>query len=316
MFRRIVGVAAACLLTTTGLNAQTAAISPDNAEFVTEQAVLSAPGVGHIAWSPDGETLAAATSGGVLLFNARRWDAPPDLLGQASPTIDLAYSPDGEILAAVTGSTIRLWDVPNEREIGSLTGSAPIAFSTDGRRLAYTNGSSLVLFDLETQAITGIADSHTDRITDIAFSPAGSMVSTTSLDNTLRYWDDVTGEAFGFQRSRRRPLLTNAISPNGALILSGARGGVLRLLNVAVTTESTFTIRPREDITSVEFNPVTGVVLFASGNRAGIWDTSLGDVVAIYSAGDAPLLQAAFNPRGDIIATASLDGVIRLWWVG
>jgi WD40 repeat protein len=317
MLRSLARLAFVCLagMTTTLVSAQSAPISPQNAFQVAQQVSLTAPGVQHIAWSPDGDTLAAATSQGVLLFSARDWAALPRLLGgQASPVIDVAYSPAGDLLATVSGSTIRLWDVGDETEVTTLTGSAPIAFNADGSTLGYTNGTALVLYDVAEEAVMGVGQRHTDRIIDIAFSPAGGMVSTTSLDMTLRYWDDLTAEQLGFQRSRRRPLLANTISSNGAVIASGARGGLLRLLNVAMTTESTLTVRPRADVVSVDFSNASGMVLYAVENQLGLWDTGAERPVTGFVHGETQVVQAAFNPAGTIFASAGLDGLIRLWW--
>lgn len=97
-----------------------------------------------LAFSPEGETLAMATSGGsVVLWNVATGTRESTLKGHSSKIGAVAFSPDGRTLA--TGSednTFRLWNLRTRRELLALdsAGIAPgpprsLAFSPDGSRL-------------------------------------------------------------------------------------------------------------------------------------------------------------------------------------
>jgi WD40 repeat protein len=110
-------------------------------------------GVRHVALSPDGRYLVTASlrheksgrkwvaTGGLL----RRWDLAGSTESVDFPDVgavnDLAFSPDGTLLASadLSSDTVRLWQMPEGREIRSLQHEQlvnSVAFGPDGRHLA------------------------------------------------------------------------------------------------------------------------------------------------------------------------------------
>src|SRR5262245_30688950 len=99
-------------------------ISPDNAVRVTQLAMLGRGFITGLAWSPDGRTLAVASSVGVWLYDANTPDALPRLLeGHTNGVNSIAFSPDGTTLAVGGGdNTVRLWDVASGEQGAVLHG--------------------------------------------------------------------------------------------------------------------------------------------------------------------------------------------------
>ncbi len=105
---------------------------------------LTIPGgsVFGLAFSPNGETLAAGTiQGTVALWNVSESRADDELKGHRFGVNAVCFSPDGKTLA--TGSmdkTVRLWHLDSGREARVLTGHShfveTVAFSPDGNTLA------------------------------------------------------------------------------------------------------------------------------------------------------------------------------------
>ena len=116
---------------------------PDYTQLNLPDGAIARLGKGRIAdvaFSPNGQILAVATSVGVWLYDSRTYE---ELALLNVPTAwCISFSPDGEMLAIVgrSGSMgLELWSISNQKKIAALrTPSAihSVLFSLDGEILA------------------------------------------------------------------------------------------------------------------------------------------------------------------------------------
>jgi WD40 repeat protein len=165
-----------------------------------QQELSNAPDA--VAFSPDGHTLAIATSGGRIgLWNMTDTSAPwTTLQGHDGIAIDVAYSPDGTILASAgSDRLVRLWRVSDGQQIGTLAQDSAVrrvAFSPDGTTLATAAEDTVLrIWNVHTRQPIAQLDGHSDNLNDAEFDTSGQYVASASADGTARIWDLNTDDA-------------------------------------------------------------------------------------------------------------------------
>ncbi len=254
-----------------------------------------------VAFSPDGQRLAVATSIGIWLYDvatARELSLLPD-----SWVTSAAFSPDGGTLAAGSGSTLKLWDVARGEIAAALYGHdgavRSVAFSSDGAILASASGSSVKLWDTASAENTATIDGS---VCAIAFSPDNTNLAVAS-GKKVRFWDIADGV---FWMTLGDRTCSFALSPDGTTIATGSRSTV-KLWRRSTTTLS----RHTGEVNSVAFSPDGGILASGSSDEtARLWDVTTERTVATLDH-SAPVLSVVFSPDGTTLLSISDD--ILLW---
>jgi WD40 repeat protein/DNA-binding SARP family transcriptional activator len=217
--------------------------------------------------SPSGfDTLSVATSAdGSLLVTGSHgrdvvvWDAgtgeqvrrltTPVAGGLASVVAAVALSPDSRLAAALMpwGEGLLVWDLATGDRVASSedprawppdTCCYPlhVAFSPDGGKVAATWYDHARIMDVSTGAWVTELRGHGSVVTDIAYSPDGSRLLTSSMDGTVRVWDAATGTTLASVPAPTGQLTSLALAPDGSRMLTGDDAGLVRLWKVTGDT--------------------------------------------------------------------------------
>ncbi len=296
-----------------------------------QEQVLHAPGdaVRTLALAGDGRTLATGSDdGGVRLFDLEHRRAAPVLLGTLPGGVrSLAISPGpaagAAALLAAGGfeGAVEVWDL---RQL-----KAPPRLLAGGSGGGGSGGG---------RSVNGLA-----------FSPAGDRLAAACADGNVRLWDPLrAGAAPAVLPAGARRLTALAISPDGARLAaasagaaggaggtglegasgaglkgaSGARGGVL-LWSLPRPGE-----RPGEAAVLAAGDDVRSLAmsgdgrLLAAGTGSGailLWDLGAGEhgrppagSPRVLSGHTAAVTSLAFSSGHPLLASASLDGTVRL----
>lgn len=329
----------------------------DTTNWATRQVLEGHPDrVLKCAFSPDGSLLASTGLVGAL----RVWDAAS---GELRLTVDvgedvrlygLAWSSDGRQIAtagsdgmlilwdAMTGAAMQTKVIPNDRlnACAFAPGNDRVALALEARRVA-------VWRPARPEAV-GFMQGHTDRVTDCAFTPDGSLSASAAGDMTLKIWHGdpllvvdtqpsasihacAVGTDFGntllvgddhgtlwwvtergWIRLHDLESTINSLDIAGRAVVCGGRDG-----SVVLSHGATVTLR--------ESGPAVRAVIFAPDGET-IAVGAQGDAITFYAvatgqqsgaiAGKFFVRGLAYSPDGRVLAAALSDGTCLLWQDG
>ena len=319
-----------------------------DASLARPQARLSGHGshLSSVALSPDGQLLATGSSDN----QARIWDLATGrplvlLSGHIGPVSSLSFSPDNQLIAtACMKGLIKLWKVPEGELLATLelpdSTVLQAPFSPDGTLLAAAGSSGAIELWSVADALTAFAPPGTDRtlpkdlhrtslqghdthVFDLAFTPDGGILASSSGDRTVVLWD--------LERATPRATLSGhmddiwdvAFARNGRWLASVSDDGTLRIWDVA-KGQSVQTLTYSGPLESVAFSR-DGTTLAAGGVDRVIHLAALiqkGDGSpewhprARLAGHDQTVIALDFSADGKLLLSGSEDGTAKIWNLG
>ncbi len=275
-------------------------------------------GFPKIAFSPDGQTLAAADNNShISLFRVKdgailRVIDP----GEVGQPLALSFFPDGTTLYLGTSLELAaLWDTLTGKLVHRwiTSGGSAMAASPDGYYLVSANyEGNLYIFTANDGKSLGRLwrDSNPECA---QFGPDSQVLAACYGDHAIGLWNVMDGKALFTLDGHTDRVAATAFSPDGKLLASASWDKTLKLWD---TTRG-------EEIASLEGH--TGRVLqvaFANRGRSLI-SASEDGTVRVWSIPDGrllktiddfiPLGRALFSPDGRTVATGVEDGAWRIW---
>jgi serine/threonine protein kinase/WD40 repeat protein len=171
------------------------------------------------------------------------WDAGarqlagPEFSFDGPEITSIAVDPNGERFA--TGhlnGEIRVWDPTGWKSANiamTLPGSVVnLQFRSDGRRLLAAGGAVARVWDVVHQRVATPAMHHAQTITDATFSPDGSTIATSSIDDTARLWNAELGQPFGDPLKHGSDVFHVTFSADSRLLATCSDDNTARVWNV------------------------------------------------------------------------------------
>jgi WD40 repeat protein len=303
--------------------------------------------IDSVAFSPDGKTLASGDQNGSVKLRGARSGALFWTGKHVGIVQTLAFSPDGKFLASgirdcgPSDKPLKLWDAETGELLRTFGGLGDdvyfVGFSPDGKTLVSSGGkdSTIQLWDTETVALLRTLTGHSDFVFSVAFSPDGKVLASGSFDTTLKLWDVKTGALFRTLSGHRGHVMPAVFSPDGKTLASSGDDATIKVWDTA-TGALLWTLMGHSDrVRSVVFSP-NGKLLASGSDDASVrlWAAETGRLLRKIMPLD-PLLQplapagklfgweidghsygvnaVAFSPDGKILASSSVDPVVKLW---
>jgi len=309
-------------------------------------------GVLDIAFSPDGQSLAAVDS--YDNYSLTVWDLSTreQTFRRSDPLIipvEVAFQPDGtlvsgEWLERADGehqtpqerpASIRLWDVQTgelKKQLSPVGVVWVTDLSPDGRWMVSIDYGDILFYDLDTGENVARFQGHNfgygsaEFINNVAFSSDGRFLVSSARDHSIRLWAvNLPGVARGTQLDQIVDWTNSlAISPDGSLLAFNDPSGPIYLWSIETNSEGELSFGEQvavfEGNTSwtktLAFSP-DGALLASGGDdyQVRVWNVQTGELLVVLSGLTVVVLSVAFSPDGSLLVSASLDGTIRQWAV-
>jgi len=260
----------------------------------------------------DGRTVATASNDGTL----RLWRLP--IRAVPDPGSDVAngiVARDGRhAVVATNAGAIEVSDLRSGRRLARFAarGALALAVASTGGQVAVIEGDGrLRVWDPARPASPVEIASAQNAVIALDYAPDGRSIVLATSDGAIRIVDP-SG------RIRREfrghgSIVAVKFGPDGRRIaVASLDEGAIDVLD-ARSGRRARRIGPLVDITAVAFSPDGRRVIVGGSGGATIWDVETGRLLLGLGGHRSAVTSAAFDARGDLIATSSGDGEVRVW---
>ncbi|MEM7129105.1 MAG: hypothetical protein AAF702_22425 [Chloroflexota bacterium] len=245
-------------------------------------------GRGHpndVAYSPDGKTLAVASSLGVWVYKDLTTLDNGFLFPQTSIVTSLSWSPDGTQLATASADQmVRIWAVAT-------------------RQLQYT------------------LEGHMDAVKDVSWSPDGNLIASSGAENdqSVRLWNPTTGQLIRTLNIPGEEVSVSSVSwsPDSQKIVSGDWSGQVIIWTVANGNLEHTLSGNQGGVRSVAWSHDGSQVAAANhGGTVRVWTTNDNEVPTFrytLEGHTASITTVQWSPNSEYLVTGSDDKTVRIW---
>ena len=268
-----------------------------------------------VDFSPNGQTLASASSDDTI----RLWRLDGTLIatlnGHKDDVWDVDFSPNGQTLASASADdTIWLWQLDGT-SVATLNGHTDdvrsIDFSPNGQTLASASADDTIrLWQLDGTSVATL-NGHTDDVWDVDFSPNGQTLASASADDTIRLWR-LDGTPIATLNGHTDDVRSIGFSPNGQVLASASLDSTIRLWRLDGTPIATLNGHT-DGVLDVDFSPDGEMLASASSDSTvHLWQPS-GIFIDMLEGHADKVWDVSFSPNDKILASASGDSTVQLW---
>lgn len=264
------------------------------------ETLVDVPGtIRSFAVSPDGTTIAIATSKGLVLYDLNSLEMIHILPIEGSLR-NVAFSPDGSKLAVSQKNMdyyefgflyllifdTTSWNIQaayqNDIPTYLYASSGRLAWNPDGKRIAFAiPDQGLTVWNIETNGKPEAIPDFVIPMDGFAWSPDGTRLISTESGYGLRRWRMDTGEWVRLYDSQSQPPAQVQWSPDGKRIVSGHFGGTVCVWSAGNNQCEGFIHAHFNSVDGLDWSPDSEHIATSSG-AIRIWDANTGEETSAF----------------------------------
>lgn len=293
-----------------------------------------------VAFTPDGNHLLIGASSDVMVMLNSKTGEIENQFDSPGFVSDITMSPDGKTVF-ISGFGGMLRDLENNRQIQSfnITDSQPknifldADFSPNGQHIATAGYDHLVrLWDVATGEEIAQFPGHSAQVVSIAFAPDGKHILSASADGSALLWEIATGDTVyeldlgapiqfaypqGWSAVSRIDQMFDGVgdvifAPDGKTIISSSMTNRHVQMWDAASGQL---LRTWENVggDAGALSPDGRLVAASNKQALHIWQLHHEPVPTVLYGHDGGIIDVAYAPDGQTIASASWDNFARVW---
>ncbi len=288
-----------------------------------------------LAFTPSGNEIAVGGHHEVTIWNAADGKLSRRLQGLAERTYALAFTKDGERLIVASGTPAQLGEVKMlktadgtlVRHFGSFADSSlAIALSPNEQQLAVAGADNVVrIYEVATGRQERVFKDHSDWVMSVAWNAEGTRLATASRDKTCKVFDAKTGELVTTFMDHGEPVYSVLFHRDGKHAISaGADGRIRYWIADDPGWENAEKMDKKKRHQVGEIGGLNSPVQRLAAGENWLFACLTDKTVRQFglekrnSLGTFPghveaLFAADFHPSSRRLATAGLDGEVRIW---
>ncbi|PWA56530.1 G-protein beta WD-40 repeat-containing protein [Artemisia annua] len=199
-------------------------------------------------------------------------------------------------------------------EIGDDRPLSGCSFSSDGKFLATCSLTAVgKIWSMPEVKIVSSLKGHTERATDITFSPTNNHIATASADRTARLWN-TEGTLLNTYKGHLDRLARVAFHPSGKYLGTTSFDKTWRMWDTETGEELLYQEGHSRTVYGLAFHP-DGSLAASCGldALARVWDLRSGRSILALEGHVKPVLGISFSPNGYHLATGGEDNTCRIW---
>lgn len=231
---------------------------------------------------------------------------------------DLVVSPGRDL--RTNDHVVVLWNLKGEVKKtfrGHRNTVNNVSFSPDETRIASASDDKTVkIWDLEGKELNTIV--HPSAVWSVVFSPNNQFIATASNDNKIRIWS-LDGTLKQTLEGHTKQINDLSFSPDGKILASASNDKTVNLWDVHQGLLMTSLTPAKIRFSSVSFSPDNQLIVATKdGESIAIWKKQNStwkpiETSAVLGKHLKQIYEVNFSPNSQILASASVDGTIKLW---